>query len=108
MAFFNRRREEADTARLIARLDGRAVKYVTRREMDGNGNPVETVIGKEGRINTRQGQIVVVCNGSEVFRCPAEGAKCGELLSLDGAVVSGINACTGRQDTVVAYYLYYR
>lgn len=110
MALFGgkRRTKDADNARLIARIDGRAVKYVARRSIDAAGSPVESVIGHEGRINTQHGQIVVVCNGSEVFRCPAARAQCGELLSLDGVVIRCRDEAGGAEDTVVAYYKYYR
>ncbi len=92
-------REEKETLSLLARLDGKSVKYVTRRDPE---TQVETVIGHEGRLNTRDGQIVIICNGTEVFRCPAAGARCGELLSLEGVVIrSG-------EKVVVAYYKYYR
>lgn len=44
-----------------------------------------------------------------------EQAKCGELMSLDGVVVTGVNRCVrhaavpvNETVTVVAYYKYYR
>ena len=100
MGLFRRKdAKEKDAAALLARIDGKAVKYVSRRDP---ATGVESVIGREGRINTREGQIVIVCNGSEVFRCPASDTQCGELLSLDGVIIR-----TDGQ-TVVAYYQYYR
>ena len=109
MGLFRKRRQaEGADPHLLARMDGKEVKYVTRRELDESGSPVESVIGKEGRLNTQNDRIVVVCNGTEVFRCPVEGAKCGELLSLEGVVIQGVNAYTGAPDTIVAYYQYYR
>lgn len=102
-----RRAADADNARLIERIDGRAIKYVARRGLDESGSPVEHIIGRQGRINTQNGQIVIVCNGSEAFRCPVEGAQCGELLSLDGVVIRWQGE-GGAEDTVVAYYQYYR
>lgn len=101
LGLFGKRKspEEKETAALLARLDGRSVKYVARRDPE---TQIETVIGHEGRLNTKDGQIVIVCNGSEVFRCPAEGARCGELLSLDGVVIRA------EGKIVVAYYKYYR
>ncbi|HIW74877.1 MAG TPA: hypothetical protein H9684_11185 [Firmicutes bacterium] len=101
MGLFGRRPPAPDkeTAALLARLDGKSVKYVTRRDPE---TQVETVIGHEGRLNTQEGQIVIVCNGTEVFRCPAAEARCGELLSLDGVTIR-----TG-DGMVVAYYQYYR
>lgn len=110
MGIFNRRqrREDKDNAQLIARLDGKGVRYVARRELDETGSPVETVLGKTGRINTKDGKIVIICDGREVFRCSQEGACCGELLSLGGVVIESAAPDGGKADTVVAYYTYYR
>ena len=62
---------------------------------------METVLGKEGRINTLHDRIVISCSGTAL-------AKCGELMSLEGVVVTGPNQVTGRTESVVAYYKYYR
>ena len=93
---------------LLAKIDGRIIRYVTCRGIDENGNPMETVLGKEGRINTLHDRIVISCSGTEVFRCDTALAKCGELMSLEGVVVTGPNQVTGRTESVVAYYKYYR
>lgn len=77
---------------------------MTRRDPETSA---ETVIGKAGRINTLHGQIVIVCDGREVFRCDAATARCGELMSLNGVVIRGREE-NGQETTVVAYYLYYR
>lgn len=110
MGLFSRknRKEDNEQAALLAKLDGRLVKYVTRRELNEAGSPVETILGKEGRIHTLHGEIIVRCGTTEVFRCAAEGASCGELLSLEGVVLKGVHPETGKPDTVVAYYKYYR
>ena len=60
------------------------------------------------RINTLHDRIVMSCSGTEVFRCDTALAKCGELMSLEGVVVTGPNQVTGRTESVVAYYKYYR
>lgn len=105
---WGRGKRDDKAAAVLKRIHGKAVRYVSRREEDGSGGAVETVLGKEGRINVNGDDLVVMCNGSEVFRCRVENAACSELLSLDGVVIKGINACTGQADTVVAYYKYYR
>lgn len=91
----------------MERIHGKPIRYVTRREVV-NGVSTETVLGKEGRINCNPQEVVVVCNGREVFRCHADGARCNELLSLDGVVIEGINSNTGVLETIVAYYKYHR
>lgn len=110
MGLFSRRKQkqmDTDTA-LLAKIDGRITRYVTCRGTDENGNPMETVLGKEGRIHALHDCIVISCGGAEVFRCDAALAKCGELMSLEGVVVTGPNQVTGRTESVVAYYKYYR
>jgi hypothetical protein len=104
--FGSRRKQDIrDNQKLIERLDGRAVKYVARREPDST---IESVIGRAGRINTKNGFITIICNGTEVFRCPVNGAKCGELLSLEGVRIHGQDIKTGEQTQIIAYYKYYR
>ena len=110
MGLFSRRKQkQLDTnTELLAKIDGRIIRYVTCRGIDENGNPMETVLGKEGRINTLHDRIVISCSGTEVFRCDTALAKCGELMSVEGVVVTGPNQVTGRTESVVAYYKYYR
>lgn len=110
MGLFSRKKSKAaDTnTALLARIDGRLIRYVTRRDTDENGSPRETVLGKEGRIHVQPDYVAVSSNGKEVFRCTPEDVKCGELMSLEGVVFTGINQLTGQMDTVVAYYKYYR
>ena len=107
MGLFSRWRgkssEDKDNAQLIRRLDGRLVKYVTTRDPETS---VESVIGHSGRINTLNGQITIVCNGTEVFRCDSQEASCGELMSLNGVVIQTGSGADKR--VVVAYYQYYR
>ena len=104
MGFFSRRREQAAESELQQKLNGRAIRYAARRQLDENGSPVEIILGKNGAINVKNGEIVVMCNAKEVFRCDAETAECSELMSLNGAVIKGVNTVTGEPDTVVAYY----
>lgn len=110
MGLFGRKKQakKDDNAFLQAKLDGRLVRYVTRREPDENGNTVETVLGKDGRICATNGYVAVIAGGKEVFRCDAADASMSELMSLEGAVVKGPNSVNGKDDTVVAYYKYYR
>lgn len=111
MGLFHRKSEKADVrlnGQVLERIQGKAIKYVTRRDIGPDGSTRETVLGKTGRINCLADAIVVMCDGREVFRCALADAKCSELLSLDGAVIQGTNQVTGAPDTVVAYYQYYR
>lgn len=105
MAFWDRIKHDRQVRATLMRIDGKAVKYVARRGRTEDGSTTtEQVIGKTGRINVMQDRIVVMCDGQEVFRCMLSETTVGELLSLGGVVLSGINALTGLPDTVVAYY----
>ena len=97
--FSKQSKTDRENAKLIERLDGRAVKYVTERDP---ATGIESVIGREGRINTKNGTIAIVCNGTEVFRCSSDAAQTGELLSLEGVIIKTA------ETMVVAYYKYYR
>ena len=105
-----RRRQKATSATrsLLQKIDGREIQYATRREPDENGNPSETVLGKGGRIWLHGDDVRVSSRTAELFACPMAEVEAGELMSGDGLVLKGPNACTGRIETVVAYYLYFR
>ena len=49
--FTRRKKEDSADIRTIERLDGRELKYVTLRGVGESGGPIETVLGKTGRIN---------------------------------------------------------
>ncbi|MGI6264807.1 MAG: hypothetical protein ACOYJY_04990 [Acutalibacteraceae bacterium] len=111
MGFFEQRRQRREAARVLAALravDGRQIRYVTRREPDAAGNPTETVLGKGGRIWMRADEARITAADREIFACPAGELELGELLSGDGMVFKGRNRLTGQVETVVAYYLYFR
>lgn len=104
---FGRRQKkyEKDSLELINKLNGCIVKYVTRREPDRSE---ESIIGKSGRIVLQDGNIIIVCDGAEVFKCRADDAECAELLSLNGVTIRGIDMITGKRLMITAYYKYYR
>jgi hypothetical protein len=73
---------------VLLEMDGREIKYVTRRVRDENGNVKELILGKSGRIVVIDGEIRVMCGGTDVFRCLAENATYYTLLSGDGIIIS--------------------
>ncbi len=108
LAARRRKKEAGETLALLARLDGREIQYATRREPDENGNPSETVLGKGGRLWLHGDEVLVSSRAADLFRCGMGHVEAGELMSGDGLVLKGVNALTGREETVVAYYLYFR
>ena len=108
MRLFGKGKARREQEELLDRLCEKAIKYVARRQIKEDGSTEEAVLGKGGRISRRNGVLMVDSGAGEVFRCPLEAASWAELLSRDGAVIKGINQHTGKEDTVVAYYVYFR
>lgn len=92
---------------LLQKIDGKELAYVTERVPE-EGTVIEKVLGKVGRINAHNGVITIMCNGKYVFSCDSDTAEYGELMSLAGVIVKGIDRDSGEMRTVVAYYQYYR
>lgn len=110
-SLFRKRNKPSETSGgdpLLQKIDGKELAYVTERLPDEFGSVTERVLGKVGRINAHGGLITVMCNGKEVFACDSDTAECGELMSLAGVIVKGIDRESGKHRTVVAYYQYYR
>ncbi len=105
---FRKKEKNDDRQIVLSQMDGRQVKYVTRRVRDENGNPKEYILGKEGRIVVIDNEIRVMCGETDVFRCNADDAVFYTLLSGDGITVSGINSINGEQMDIVVFYTYYR
>ena len=89
---------------MAQKIAGKHLKYVTERI----GNE-ETVVGKEGSICVRDGEVLVYASMDVLFRCPVDQMDASELMSLDGVILSGPDATRdGEVRKIVAYYLYYR
>ena len=88
---------------ICAKLDNRKLQYVTERLPDG-----EIVVGKSGYINIRNEQMIIFCEGKNIFRSDISQTECADLMSLAGVIINGYDLETCKQRTLVAYYLYYR
>ncbi|MBE6727391.1 MAG: hypothetical protein E7562_01945 [Ruminococcaceae bacterium] len=104
--FGKRKKDKQDN--VLCEMDGREVKYVTRRIKGENGDVKEMIVGKKGRIVVIDGEIRIMCGETDVFRCMAENATYYTLLSGDGITVSGVNSINGEQMDMIVYYSYYR
>ena len=93
---------------VLYEMDGRQIKYVTKRTRKPDGNVTEEILGKSGRIVVIDGEIRVMCGETDVFKCMADDAKYFTLLSGDGITVSGVNSINGENMDIVVYYSYYR
>lgn len=101
-------KKKKENPQVLKCFDGRIVKYVTRRQIDANGNVKYVIAGKEGRIAEIDDEIRVICGEIDVFRCKTVYTKYYLLLSGDGVTLEGQNSVTGQYDMITAYYSYYR
>ncbi len=102
--FWKKKRESAVSSTAL-KLDGRELTLLARRYLDENGSPQEEGLGRGGRINTANGHVILTNDKGEVFvNHDISTVQCGELMSLGGALFSGYNELTGREDTIVVYY----
>ncbi len=85
-------------------MDGREVKYVTRRDK----NHKECIVGKSGRIVIVGDEIRILCGETDVFKSPKDQAVCFRLMSGDGITVSGFNRVLNDDDNITVYYKYHR
>ena len=86
---------------MAKKLDKRAIKYCSER----TENMGETIIGKNGMINLRDGELILLSSDQVVFRAKIEELKASELMSLEGVILSGKDLeHGGTERTVVAYY----
>ncbi len=106
LGLFKKKRNE--NSNVLTQMDGREIKYVTRRIRDTDGNVKETIFGKSGRIVVIDGEIRIMCGETDVFRARAEDSTYYMLLSGDGITVSGVNLINNEKMDIIVYYTYYR
>ena len=86
------------------RLNGRHIRYVTERIDDQ-----DIVIGHDGCLAVRCGELIVLSDGVEKFRVEVALMTASELMSLEGVILSGPDLVNDNKErTVIAYYKYYR
>ena len=96
----NSKRSRRDMAQMVC---GKHIRYVSEKQ-----NDVAVIIGREGGFNIREGDLLVYASSKVVFRAEIDELQIWELLSKDGVVLTGFDKETGRERTVIAYYVYYR
>lgn len=105
---FGFKKKTAKQDNVLKKMDGREIKYVTRRVRNEDGTVKEVILGKTGRVVVLDGEIRVMCGERDVFRCKTENAVYYMLLSGDGITVSGINSIDGVEMDIIVYFTYYR
>ncbi|MGM9648241.1 MAG: hypothetical protein ACI3YH_08935 [Eubacteriales bacterium] len=107
MPFWKKKKKEDSPAfrrQMAEKIAGRHIKYVTER-VDGE----DIVIGREGSLCLRDGEMIVFASADILFRTPVDSLSAYELMSLDGVTLTGPDMeHGGAVRTVIAYYLYYR
>lgn len=99
-----RKQKQNNNQLLLQSLNGKEVKYVSSRDRNSYG---ETIIGKNGVINISNDELLISCEGNEVFRHPLNELEGGELMSYEGINLRYPDN-DGKKCTVIAYYKYYR
>ena len=105
---FGFKKKKTENENVLMEMDGREIKYVTRRIKSADGSVKETIMGKSGRIVVLDGEIRIMCGATDVFRCMAENATYYTLLSGDGITVTGVNSLNGEFMDMIVYYTYHR
>lgn len=103
-SFFKRKKKNP----VYYEMDGREVKYVTRRSYKADGSPEEEILGKSGRIVCINDEIRILCGETDVFKGKEEDCEYFRLLSGNGITVSGYNTVISNTDTITVYYKYHR
>lgn len=96
---FGRSKKDKTSMKDIEYLHGKRLSYAVER----NGAD-EAVLGRSGGISVSDSELVIVCDGHEVFRCLLKGCTAAELMSHNGVDIKGDDAETGKRRHVIAYY----
>ena len=98
--FFRKKAKKNQNQQIIDIASHRLLKYVSSRDENGS----EIILGKDGRINIKDGVLYVTCEGVDVFSCDAQTMEFGELLSHEGVRIVGIDDNGEKKSVVCKYY----
>ena len=104
---FGKKNEDSPAFRIemAKKLAGRAIKYASERDPE---TQADTVIGHAGSLSIKDDEFIVLSSCDIVFRCKIVELRAWELMSKDGAMLTGPDlAHGGRERTVMVYYTYY-
>lgn len=90
---------------VVGRVTEKSLSHVSERNLE---NYTEEILGRYGGLAECGDELVVICDGHEVFRCDRYECKIGELMSHDGATLSGFDKIQNRTRSLMLYYKYYR
>ena len=98
MIFGKKKTKSTPRAELEA-LHGKRLSYAVERI-----GSEETVLGRNGGISVSETELVILCDGHEVFRCLLEGCVAATLMSGNGVDIKGDDPASGKRRHVVAHY----
>ncbi|MEE0945770.1 MAG: hypothetical protein U0M42_02935 [Acutalibacteraceae bacterium] len=104
LSFFKKRKQNP----VLKEMDGREVKYVTRRSYKADGSPEENIVGQSGRIVLIEDEIRILCGEIDVFKGNEKDCEYFRLMSGNGITVTGFNKVINKQDNITVYYKYHR
>lgn len=106
MGLFGKKKEDSKKFRLemAEKVARKRIRYVTEKIDD-----VENVIAKDGAFSIRNGEFIVFASSEIIFRTPVLEMQAWELLSGEGAVLTGVDMEHGNVlRTITVFYVYYR
>lgn len=107
MSLFKRKKPEEKLSfkiKMAEKMVRNRLRYATERDGD-----TDSVIGKNGGFNIRNGQLIVSADNRVIFRCNIEEMTVSELMSLEGVIITAPDIEHERKvRTIICYYVYYR
>lgn len=97
MGLFKKTKTDETPLAELEKLHGKRLSRVIERI-----GAEEKVLGGKGGISVSGRELVIVCDGSEVFRCDTKGCTAATLMSGNGCDIRGIS--DGKKRHVIAYY----
>ena len=80
------------------------LRYVSERI-----DETDLIIGRDGGFNIRNDEFIVSADNHVVFRCNIKELRASELLSKEGAILTGPDLENGgKLRTIIVYYVYFR
>jgi len=103
--FFKRKdKASANGKKRAEYLNEKILKCVSVRE-----NGEETVISRSGVFLYRDGYLIIYDGPDLIFKCLPDEMEAGELMSMEGIVITAPDySRDGQTTTIVAYYKYWR
>ena len=107
MSLFKRKKPEEKLSfkiKMAQKMVRNRLRYATERDGD-----TDSVIGKNGGFNIRNGQLIVSADNRVIFRCNIEEMTVSELMSLEGVIITAPDIEQGgKVRTIICYYVSYR